>query len=162
MIQNSTLMSCRLCSITLSALAVALLALAGAGCGSTKPASASFASVTIHGHPAEEIGKVTTQVFQEAGYAGGTMGNQIVFQKEGSRMTNLAYEGVAGTHEGAQTLVRVKMDLVHLGSGAYRLQCQAYVVRGAGDSFFEQEQRLANVRSGPYQSLLNKVAKQLK
>jgi hypothetical protein len=62
----------------------ALLALTGAGCGATKPGSASFASVTIHGHPAEEIGKVTTQVFQEAGYVGGTMGNQIVFQKEGS------------------------------------------------------------------------------
>jgi hypothetical protein len=77
-------------------------------------------------------------------------------------MTNLAYEGVVGTHEGAQTLVRVKMDLVNLGSGSYRLQCQAYVVRGAGDAFFEEEQRLANVRSGPYQSLLNKVAKQLK
>ena len=127
----------------------ALLALAVAGCGATKPGSASFAAVTIHGHSAEEI-------------AGGTMGKQIVFQKEGSRMTNLAYEGLVGTHEGAQTLVRVKMDLVKLGPEAYRLQCQAYIVRGAGDAFFEQEQRLANIRSGPYQSLLNQVAKQLK
>lgn len=140
----------------------ALLALAVAGCGATKTGSASFASVTIHGHTAEEIGKVATQVFQDAGYAGGTMGKQIVFQKEGSRMTNLAYEGLVGTHEGAQTLVRVKMNLVNLGPEAYRLQCQAYIVRGAGDAFFEQEQRLANIRSGPYQSLLDQVAKQLK
>ena len=42
------------------------------------------------------------------------------------------------------------------------LQCQAYVVKDAGDSFFEDEQKLANVRRGPYQSLLNKVANQLK
>ena len=148
-------------SLFLVSLLTLALLLAVAGCGTTKPASASFASVTIQGHSAEEIGKVTTQVFQEAGYKGGTMGNQIVFQKEGSRMNNLAHEGVVGTHEGAQTLMRVKMDLVNLGAASYRLQCQAYIVRGAGDPFFEEEQRLANVRSGPYQSLLNKVAKQL-
>jgi hypothetical protein len=66
---------------------------------------------------------------------------------------------VAATQAGSITLVRVKADVVSLGTDTFRLQCQAYVVRGAGDSFFEEEQRLANIRSGPYQSLLNKVAK---
>jgi hypothetical protein len=59
-------------------------------------------------------------------------------------------------------MVRVKVDIVSLSGDSQRLQCQAYIVRNAGDSFFEDEQRLANIRSGPYQSLLNKVAKQLK
>jgi hypothetical protein len=118
--------------------------------------------VVIRGAQPNDIMKVTIEVFQEDGYMAGSIGDQLVFQKEGSRMTNLAYEGVIGTHYGAQTMVRVKTDLVNLGQGAYRLQCQAYIVKGAGDSFFEEEQRLANVRSGPYQSLLDKVAKRFK
>jgi hypothetical protein len=147
-----------------SALAVllgSLLALGGAGCSST-PASASFASVTIHGHSAEEIGGVTVQVFREAGYSGGAGGRQMVFQKEGSRGDSIAYNGIANTHYGAQAAIRVKTELVSLGEDSYRLQCQAYMVRDAGDSFMEEEQRLTNMRSGPYQKLLNQVEKQLK
>ena len=86
----------------------------------------------------------------------------MVFEKEGTRANNLAYNGVVGTHYGAQTIVRVKTELVELGGGSHRLQCQAYMVRNAGDSFFEEEQRLANVRRGPYQTLLDEVAKRLK
>jgi hypothetical protein len=36
------------------------------------------------------------------------------------------------------------------------------MVRNPGDSFFEDEHALVNARRGPYQRLLNKVAKQLK
>lgn len=141
----------------------ALFALAVAGCGATKPGSASFASVVIKGHSPQEIARVTAQVFQEDGWVGGSMkGHPMVFQKEGSRMTDLAYGGVADTYYGAKTVVRVKMDLVTLGEDSHRLQCQAFIVKDPGDPFFSQEQRLANVRSGHYQSLLNKVAKQLK
>lgn len=140
----------------------ALLALIGAGCGATKPSGASFASVTIKGHSPNEIARATAQIFQEDGYVGGSMkGHPMVFQKEGSRMTDLAYQGVTDTYYGAKTLVRVKVDIVTLSDDSHRLQCQAYVVKDAGDSFFEDEQKLANIRSGPYQSLLNKVAKQL-
>ena len=42
-----------------------------------------------------------------------------------------------------------------------RLQCQAYIARDAGD-LLEDEVRLTSLRSAPYQSLLNKVKKQLK
>lgn len=150
--------------LVMNALLAALLALACIGCKSMSgPASASFASVTIKGHSVDEIASVTAQVFQEDGYTGGASGNgQMVFQKEGSKMNNLAYEGVAGSYYGAKTLVRVKADIVGIGSGSHRLQCQAYMVRDAGDSFFEEEQKLTSIRSRPYQSLLNKVAKKLK
>ncbi len=77
-------------------------------------------------------------------------------------MNNLAYEGVAGSYYGAKTLVRVKAEIVGIGGGSHRLQCQAYMVRDAGDSFFEEEQKLTSLRSRPYQSLLNKVAKKFK
>ena len=141
---------------------VGLIALLITGCGATKPGSASFASVVIKGAQPNDIQKATIEVFQEDGYAAGSMGNQLVFQREASRLTSLAYEGLVDTHYGAKTLVRVKMDLVNLGSGAYRLQCEAFIVKDAGDAFFAEEQRLANVRSRPYQSLLDKVAKRFK
>jgi hypothetical protein len=157
-------MPSKLCSLPVLAVTAGLLLMAGAGCSSTgKPASASFASVTIHGQTDIAIANATIRVFQDDGYMGGAApGLQMTFQKEGSRMKSLAYEGLVNTHEGAVTLIRVKTGIVNLGGDGFRLQCQAYIVRSAGDSFFEEEQRLSNIRSGPYQSLLNKVARQLK
>jgi hypothetical protein len=140
----------------------ALLMLFGAGCGATKPASASFASVIIRGQGPEVISKTAVAVFQEDGYKAGSADGQLIFEKEASRMTNIAYEGLVGSHYGAQTLVRVKVSLVDLGSGAHRLQCQAFVVKDASDAFFAEEQKLANVRSRPYQNLLDEVASRLK
>jgi hypothetical protein len=140
-----------------------LLALAAAGCSSTSgPASASFASVTIHNHSAEEIRATTAQVFRETGYAGSSVGAQMVFNKQASFWTSLSREGVVGTHEGARTIERVRAELVDLGGNSYRLQCQAYMVSGGSDPFFQDEVALTHFRSGPYRSLLNKVASQLK
>jgi hypothetical protein len=140
----------------------ALLMFFGAGCGATKPASASFASVIIRGQPPEMISATTVMVFQEDGYAARAQDGQLLFEKESSRMTNIAYEGLVGSHYGAQTLVRVKVSLVDLGAGAHRLQCQAFVVKDAGDKFFAEEQKLANVRSRPFQKLLDEVASRMK
>jgi hypothetical protein len=146
------------------ALAILLLGLLlMVGCQSGKPASASFASVTIPGKTPQEICNAAATVFQENGYQVASLNpSAMVFQKEASRMKSMAYNGVVNTHYGAVTLERVKAELVDLGAGSFRLQCQASIVRGAGDSFFEDESRLSNLRSGPYQSLLNKVAKRLK
>jgi hypothetical protein len=132
------------------------------GCGATKPASASFASVIIRGHSTEEITKATVAVFQEEGYSVRAVDGKLIFEREGSRLNNIAYEGVVGAHYGNQTLERVKAALVEIGADAYRLQCQAYIVKDAGDSFFAEEQKLANIRSRPYQNLLDKVAERLK
>jgi hypothetical protein len=141
-----------------------LLAMTVTGCHSlNQPGSASFASVVVAGRSTAEIQGATAAVFSANGYAGHNNGSgQMVFEKEGTRANNLAYNGVVGTHYGAQTIVRVKTELVELGGGSHRLQCQAYMVRNAGDSFFEEEQRLASVRRGPYQTLLDEVAKRLK
>jgi hypothetical protein len=140
----------------------ALLMFFGAGCGATKPASASFASVIIRGQPPEMISATTVMVFQEDGYAARSQDGELLFEKESSRMTNIAYEGLVGSHYGAQTLVRVKVSLVDLGAGAHRLQCQAFVVKDAGDKFFAEEQKLANIRSRPFQNLLDEVASRMK
>ena len=103
------------------------------------------------------------QVFREDGYAAFDAGpGQLAFQKEGTKMNNLGQNGVVGSYYGAQTMIRVRAQIVDLGTGSYRLQCQAYMVRNPGDSFFEDEHPLINARRGPYQHLLNKVAKRLK
>ena len=136
--------------------------LIGTGCRSG-PASASFASVTIAGKTPEEICQTTGAVFREDGYKVALLTpDRMVFEKEASRAESIAYSGVVDTHYGAITLVRVRAELIDFGEGSYRLQCKAYMVRNAGDSFFADESPLVNVRSRPYQNLLDKVAKRLK
>ncbi len=140
------------------------LLLAGTGCSSVGgPASASFASVIIQNHSLQEITGTTAKIFGAEGYTGGLQGpGKMVFQKEASRATTLSREGLLDTHYGARTVNRVRVEIDSLSGGSsYRLQCQAYVVRDAGD-MLEDEVRLTKVRSGPYQSLLNKVKKELK
>ena len=114
-----------------------------------KFAESQGASVIIRGHSTEEITKATVAVFQEDGYSVRAVDGKLIFDREASRMNNIAYEGVVGAHYGAQTLERVKAALVEIGADAYRLQCQAYIVKGAGDTFFGEEQKLANIRSRP-------------
>jgi hypothetical protein len=133
-----------------------------AGCHLGQPSSASFASVTISGKSGPQIRDATIAVFRENGYRAYASGQQLVFEREGSRANTFAYDGLVGAQAGAVTIVRVRAELVELGADSYRLQCQAYMVSDASDSFFEDEHRLTNFRSGPYQHLLNEVAKRLK
>jgi hypothetical protein len=145
------------------ALAIALLAFAGSGCRSLSgPASASFASVTIANHTAEEIASMTAMVFQEDGYTGGrTADGQIVFEKEASKATSLAREGMVSSYYGGTTINRMRMTIVPLSGGSFRLQGQAYMVTGGTDKFFQDEVPLSNLRSGPYKVLLQKVKSKL-
>lgn len=143
-----------------SAFAGVLLA---CGCSTGQPGSASFASVVIPKRTPEEICQAAARVFQENGYKAALVNSEsMLFEREGTRGESLAYSGIVDTHYGAVTVVRVKAELVDLGEGSYRLQCKAFVVRNANDSFFADESPLANIRSGPYQKLLNETAKRLK
>ena len=133
------------------------------GCHSTKPGSASFASVIVHNRSLPEVQQATLLVFREDGYAGAPIGaDGMIFEKEGTRLNDVAYNGVVGTHYGQRSAIRVKSQIVDLGGNSWRLQCQAFTVRDAGDSFFAEEIPMTNIRSGPYQVLLNKVASRLK
>ena len=143
--------------------AILALALAGTGCRSMSgPASASFASVTITGRSMEQIRDTTTTVFRADGYEASASGPALVFEKEGTRANTMAHDGLIAAQGGASTIVRVRVELVDLGGDTPRLQCQAFMVKSAGDSFFEEEHRIANFRSRPYQNLLDEVAKKLK
>lgn len=144
-------------------LSLALVALAVTGCRSAgKPASASFASVVIPDRSTEQIRNATIAVFYEDGYKVSSTADELVFEKEGSRLNTIARDGLVATQSGAVTLIRVRAKIVPLAAGSQRLQCQTYMVSGAGDSFFEEEHRLADFRGRPYQELLEEVAKRLK
>jgi len=133
-------------------------------CHSTKDGgSANFASITVTNRERDEIRRTAEQVFLADGYRifSSTAG-EMVFEKEASRMNQLAYGGLISTQEsGVTTWIRVKGLIADLGDGVLRLQCQAYVVSHHGDSFFEEEKRVASFRSGPYQELLNQVKTRL-
>ena len=132
------------------------------GCHLGRPGSASFASVTISGKTTEQICAAAAAVFRADGYLASASGQGLIFEKEATRGSTLARDGLLATQAGARSIERVRAQVVDLGGGSCRLQCQAYMVSGAGDSFFEEEHPLATIRSGPYQSLLNKVASSLK
>ncbi len=134
------------------------------GCASSKPASASFASVVIPNQGVETIQDTTMLVFGEAGYkANRSSDGAMVFEKDGSRGDQILYGGLGGAEYNGAVTVRVKAEVVDLmGQDAHRLQCQAYIVRHSGEGIFEDKTRMANFRGGPYQKLLDEVANKLK
>jgi len=145
----------------LAGLALAAASLGLLGCKSlSKPDSASFASVRIQGSTPEEIRDATVAVFKQDGYqAVRTVPPDLVFEKEGSRWDRIAYGSWV---DDAPVAIRVKASIVPLSEGAFRLQCTAYMVRSKGDPVFEDEVRLRNNHSKPYQALLDKVLGRLK
>jgi hypothetical protein len=147
-----------------AALLSLLFVLVVAGCRSlSEPGSASFASVTIQNHTPQEIMGAAAEVFRADGYrVGMSNSGQMVCEKEASRATTMSREGLVATQSGAQTINRVRAEIVPLGPGSHRLQCKAYMVTGGSDTFFQDEVPLTNLRSLPYQSLLNKVEQKLK
>lgn len=149
--------------ILLNVVGILALTLVGTGCHSMSgPASASFASVTISGKSLEQIRDTTAAVFQADGYRASASGQQFLFEKEGTLSNTRAHDGFIAAQGGASTIVRVRAEVVDLGGGTRRLQCHAFMVKSAGDSFFEEEHKVANIRSRPYQNLLDEVAKRLK
>ena len=144
--------------ITMALLAFA--ALIQTGCRSmSQPYSASFASVEFMvGYTAEQIRDVAVAVFREDGFTvSSPQPMHLVCNREGTRMNKVAYGDWIG---GSSVAERVKLEFVYLSEKKYRLQCNAYMVRDPGG--LEDEVKLANIRSRPYQDLLNKVAARLK
>lgn len=129
------------------------------GCQSAdKMVSASFASVVISGNTPGQIRDAVVEIFRENGYkAAQTDPAGLIFEKEGSRMNNFAYGSWLG---GTPVWFRVKAAIVPVGEMTFRLHCKAYMVQDKGGAT-EEEVELSRYRSGPYQKLLNEVAKHL-
>jgi hypothetical protein len=142
-----------------------LLSLAGGlfttGCHLGQPASASFASVLIPGKTPDQIHAATTAVFQKNEYQEIAPGEGWTFEREATQGETFSSGGLYSARYGVVTLVRVRVKLVAVGTDTQRLQCQAYIVTDANDPLMTREIRLSNYRSGPYQDLLDEVAKRL-
>lgn len=136
-----------------------------AGCSSwNKPASENFASVVITNTTPAAIRTTTFQVFQESEYHIAnydTNHDIVIFEKEGTYGQSIAYNGIVGAHYGEAILNRVKTKLYDRGHGNYRLSCQAYVVPNSGSFTGGHEIKLNGMRSGPYQDMLDDIARRL-
>jgi hypothetical protein len=58
-------------------------------------------------------------------------------------------------------VIRAKLRITSLADDSRLLQLDMYVVRGAGDSFFEDETRMVVANRYPYQRLLNAIKKRV-
>ena len=147
--------------ILLAGVLLATASTALVGCKSLdKPASASFASVRIQGHTPDQIRAATVVVFQLDGYtATEVQRSEMVFEKEGSRWDQIAYGSWVND---APVWIRVRASMVPLSADVFRLQCQAFKVRNKGDPLAEDEVKIRNNHSKPFQALLDKVLGQLK
>jgi hypothetical protein len=143
------------CSISL-ALTLLFISSAGTGCRSTTESKSSgLASVEIRGNTPGQIRDVTVQVFRDNGYiVVRTEPSKMTFEKKGSKMDDITYGSWLDT-----IWVRVEASIEPVAERTFRLQCRARLLQGRGD--MEEEMRHAYVRSGPYQALLDEVAKRL-
>jgi len=141
---------------------VVVFAVLFSGCESlNKPTSASFASVTITGHKPATIGDTAMAVFREKGYSASALGKgAYLFVREGTRKETIAYDGLVAAQNGVSTMVQVRAQVVELNPDTYRLQCETFMIRRAGQAL-EEATRLSNLRSKPYQELLDEVARRL-
>lgn len=129
-----------------------------AGCESlSKPTGARFASVEIQQHTREEIEEATVEVFKRANYESFRGEDELVFESEGKEWMQLAYGSNIAPED--PVLERVKVQVVGLADGTFRLQCQAYVVPPMVS--YSKEVKLRQPRNDPYVELLEEIVREL-
>ncbi|HSR87739.1 MAG TPA: hypothetical protein VLL07_02200 [Pontiella sp.] len=141
------------------AAAIGLCACLG-GCETlSKPTGAAFASVEIKQHSRQEIEDATIRIFERAGYQSVVALDELVFESEGKEWMQLAYGSNIALADGGPVMERVKVRIVDLTDGTYRLQCNAYVIPPG--TYETKEVKLLITRSGPYRDLLEEIVREL-
>ena len=140
------------------AVACLVLGLGAAGCSLTgKSGTGGSAMVELHGNTPGQIRDVTVQVFRENGYlVAATNPAAMMFQKTATGMDVIAYGSWLD-----KVWVRVEASIVSVpeAEAAFRLQCRVRLIRDPGA--MEEVVPHANIKSAPYQEILNEVAKRL-
>ena len=139
---------------------VPVLALLALGCRSPhSQISDSMAAVMVENRPREVIVAATRNVFREHAYQTLRDGpDEYVFEKPGTAMNTAVY----GDLSGEQVWVRVKVNVQELNPNQTLVECDAYIIRGHSNSFFEEEQKLPKFSGGPYQELLDQIKGRLR
>ncbi|MGA1236704.1 MAG: hypothetical protein ACO34E_07555 [Limisphaerales bacterium] len=136
----------------------AVLLVGGFSCSSTPSGGKQFAVVTLRYTDEITVRRTVEAVFSEAGYEDASFSAEWRYERKTSTMQQLAHGGwfdEGGVRE------RVRLKLIPLSEGVYRLESQAMMVRNAGEGLFEEEVKMTRLKSRPYQKLLNEVAKRL-
>jgi hypothetical protein len=128
-------------------------------CSSSKARAKPFASVTIVNQSRATIRETVDAVFAAEGYVEAAKAGGWAYERRGGGMSQLVH---GGWFDGEAVRERVKLLLVPLADGSHRLECNAVMVRYAGDMFFEEETRMTRLRSTPYQKLLKNVERRLR
>ncbi len=136
-----------------------VLLLFGAGCKSTSDGSnGGFASVVVHGNTPGQVLQMAEQVFAENQYVVALDGpNRLCCEKKASGMSNVAY---GNWMAGSPLWQRVRVSAIPLSEAVVKLQCQAYYVRGRGETV-EEELPISKLRNGPYEKLLQETSRRL-
>ena len=140
-------------------LALISLVLAVCGCHTTREtAPGTIASVVLHGNTPGQIGDAVIAVFNQNGYITMQAGlNDLVFEKKGSKMNNLAY----GSWMGEEPVwVRVRLTIIPVGEAVCRLECRAFLVKDRGTAA-EETFKVNRLHSSRYEQLLDEVASRL-
>jgi hypothetical protein len=114
--------------------------------------------VTLRGHEPLTIRRTVESVFSEEGYVDASRRGLWCYERGTSKMGQLLHGGWFDD-EGVRE--RVKLKLIPLSEGVFRLESEAVMVRDAGDAFFEEETRMTRLKSGPYRKLLEEVEQRL-
>jgi hypothetical protein len=141
--------------------AVAALGLCVAGCHSvpSNPAPDTQTSITLTNRSGAQIDQAVRTVFTAHGFQGGPSApNAYTYQRLGSRQNNLAYGDFMFDE---LVSIRVVLTLQQLDALSTRLSCSAWMVEGADDPVFEDQQPPRKIRKWPYQELLGEIRGQL-
>jgi hypothetical protein len=114
-------------------------------------------AVEIRGQSRSALRDAIQRVFLEAGMKSSSRGgDEMVFERAATRGERAAY----GSWHGDDVAVRVRVDLISIGTDAYLARSRCLLVRNPG-GLAEDEQRLARGRARPYEGLLRKAAEGL-
>ena len=139
---------------------LALLAVAVAGCQSySGPPEKNVAAVTITNRSLADVQSAVTNVFTLHGFTGNRSGdNSFNFTRVAGFVDKMVY----GSYVFTDTVSRkVTVTTQVLSDSSIAVTCQAWMDAAEDDPVFDGEHQLTPLKKGTYQSLLNKVKKQL-
>ena len=139
-------------------LAMILLTVWITSCSTTSGSSRRWAVVTVKGHEPATIRRTVSEVFAEKGYVENSRRGSWFYERGTSAVGQLLHGGWFN-EDGVRE--RAKLRLIPLAEDTYRIECEAVMVRDAGDSFFEEETRMTSLKRGPYKKILKEVEKRL-
>ena len=83
--------------------------------------------------------------------------NRLRCEKKASGISNAAY---GNWMKDSPLWQRVRVSAVPLSEAVVKLQCQAYYVRGRGETV-EEELPISKLRNGPYEKMLKETSRRL-